>query len=135
MRQKRERAQSASNTNTQEGYRNRETKRERARGREAAGGRQRDKVENRKSPSSSSSSKEEASRKRYHLSASLIFSAPLFFPPSYTHPSIYSMQHASTHPSFLPSTLLRIICTSQASALTHLGFLFHLLSPFPALSS
>lgn len=50
-----------------------------------------------------------------HLSHSLLFSLSLSsFPFIHTHfiQSIYSLQHTSTHPSFLPSALLQIICTS-----------------------
>lgn len=73
-----------------------ETPRERKR----AGGRQRGKVENRKEKSPASSSSKEASRRRCHLSASLLFSPSL---SSSLHPSIYSLQDAPTLPSFLPS--------------------------------
>lgn len=104
---------------TQTQGKNIETKRERA------GGKQRGKVENRKkSPSSSNSSKE------VPFSLCWLFvlhhSPPPFLSLHFIHPSIYSLQHTSTHPSFLPSSnivmddlhLLRLSTLIQTSFFT-----------------
>lgn len=83
---------------------------EKPRERKRAKGRQRGRVENRKEKSPSSSSSKRASRRRNCLSARRIISPSL---PSHTcslhpsiHPSIYSLQHASTLPSFLPFNIV-----------------------------